>query len=44
MKEEDPDLFEELSLKKKWSSIAKDPSKYLKEPINGTWNIINHLP
>jgi len=27
----DPALFEELSMKKKWSNVSKDPSKAIKD-------------
>ena len=28
---EDPTLFEELSLKKKWSNVMKDPTRAIKD-------------
>ena len=28
---EDPTLFDELSMKKKWTNVAKDPSKGIKD-------------
>ena len=43
----DPTLFEELSLKRKWSNVAKDPIKGLKDGHinkNSYWQILNHLP
>lgn len=43
----DPTLFEELSLKTKWSSVAKDPVKGLKDSHlnkHSYWQILNHLP
>jgi len=43
----DPTLFEELALKRKWSNVAKDPSKGLKDShlnTNSYWQILNHLP
>jgi len=34
--QEDPTLFEELSLKKKWTNVMKDPSRAVKDhSING---------
>jgi hypothetical protein len=44
---EDPTLFEELSLKKKWSNVMKDPTRAIKDTsINGNayWQLLNHLP
>ena len=33
---EDPTLFEELSLKKKWSNVMKDPTRAIKDTqMNG---------
>ena len=31
IEQEDPSLFEELSMRKKWSNVAKDPVKGLKD-------------
>ena len=31
VEQQDPTLFEELSLKRKWSNVAKDPIKGLKD-------------
>jgi len=31
MEQEDPALFEELSMRKKWSNVSKDPVKALKD-------------
>ena len=31
VEQSDPTLFEELSLKRKWSTVAKDPVKGLKD-------------
>ncbi len=45
--QEDPTLFEELSLKKKWTNVMKDPTRAVKDhSINGNqyWQLLNHLP
>ena len=47
MEQEDPALFEELSMRKKWSNVSKDPVKALKDQQlhkNNYWNMLNHLP
>ena len=47
VEQSDPTLFEELSLKRKWSTVAKDPVKGLKDGHlnkNSYWQILNHLP
>ena len=31
MEQEDPALFEELSMRRKWSNVSKDPVKALKD-------------
>ena len=44
---EDPALFEELSMRRKWSNVSKDPVKGLKDQQlhkNSYWNMLNHLP
>ena len=44
---EDPALFEELSMRKKWSNVSKDPVKGLRDQHlnkNSYWNMLNHLP
>ena len=44
---EDPALFEELSMRKKWSNVSKDPVKALRDQHlnkNSYWNMLNHLP
>lgn len=44
---EDPSLFEELSLKRKWSYVCKDPSKPTKDGQmnkNEYWQQLNHMP
>ena len=44
---EDPALFEELSMRKKWSNVSKDPVKGLRDQQlnkNSYWNMLNHLP
>ena len=40
---EDPDLFEDLSTKMRWSHVSKDPCKPGKESNPGYWSIIDHL-
>lgn len=43
----DPQLFEELSLKKKWTNVSKNPDKAIKDQdLNKAsyWYMINHLP
>lgn len=45
--QEDPTLFEELSLRKKWTNVCKDPAKGLKDSEltkNQYWQMLNHLP
>jgi len=47
VEDQDPTLFEELSLKRKWSHVSKDPSKGLKDEgmnQNSYWSMLNHLP
>ena len=47
MEQEDPALFEELSMRKKWSNVNKDPVKALKDQHlhkNSYWSMLNHLP
>ena len=47
VEDQDPTLFEELSLKRKWSHVSKDPSKGLKDEVmnqNSYWSQLNHLP
>ena len=44
---EDPALFEELSMRRKWSNVSKDPVKGLRDQQlnkNSYWNMLNHLP
>lgn len=44
---EDPALFEELSMRRKWSNVSKDPVKGLRDQLqnkNSYWNMLNHLP
>lgn len=43
---EDPTLFEELSLKKKWTNVMKDPTRANKDIglNNSFWGLLNHLP
>ena len=45
---EDPTLFEELSMRKKWSNVNKDPVKGLRDGYmnrNNYWGgMLNHLP
>ena len=44
---EDPTLFEELSMRRKWTNVAKNPEKGLRDQQlqkNSYWNMINHLP
>jgi hypothetical protein len=44
---EDPTLFEELSLKNKWSNVMKDPTRAIKDVninANAYWQLLNHLP
>ena len=38
-------MFEELALKKKWSSVAKNPEKAIKQQhfSKNQWNLLNHL-
>jgi hypothetical protein len=44
--QEDPTLFEELSLKKKWTNVMKDPTRANKDANqnNSYWQLLNHLP
>ena len=44
--QEDPTLFEELSLKKKWTNVMKDPTRANKDinMNNSYWGLLNHLP
>lgn len=47
LENEDPALFEELSMRRKWSNVAKDPVKGLRDQHlnkNSYWNMLNHLP
>ena len=47
MEAEEPALFEELSMRKKWSNVSKDPVKGLKDSFmhkNSYWSMLNHLP
>ena len=47
LESEDPALFEELSMRRKWSNVAKDPVKALRDQHlnkNAYWNMLNHLP
>ena len=46
IEKQDPALFEELSMKKKWSNVSKDPTRALKDQqLNQSyWNQLNHLP
>ena len=44
---EDPTLFDELSMKKKWTNVAKDPAKGVRDQNLDTssyWQMLNHLP
>ena len=44
---EDPALYEELSMRRKWSNVSKDPTKGLKDEFlnkNSYWGMLNHLP
>lgn len=44
---QDPNLFEELAMKKKWLNVSKDPVKGLKDQhmnVNAYWQMLNHLP
>ena len=44
--EEDPNLFEELASKKKWTYVVKNPERALKDSStnNAYWNLLNNLP
>jgi len=46
IEQDDPTLFEELSLKKKWSYVSKDPSRVLKDKSvsSAYWGELNSLP
>ena len=47
IEQDDPTLFEELSMKKKWANVAKDPTKGIKDQnvnTNSYWQMLNHLP
>lgn len=47
LEEQDPAIFEELSLKRRWSSVCRDPERGLSaEHANTTlaqWPLINHM-
>lgn len=43
MEKIDPELFEELGSKMRWSYVSKDPSKVGKDPKHSYWAAINHL-
>lgn len=46
MAEEDPNLFEELASKKKWTYVVKNPERAMKDAAtnNQYWNLLNNLP
>lgn len=47
IEQEDPALFEELSMRRKWSYVAKDPNKGAKDDLlhkSSYWGMLNHLP
>lgn len=43
---EDPDMFEEMLAKKKWTYASKDPNRAIKQMQlnNHFWNLLNDLP
>lgn len=47
LEEEEPETFEEMLLKKRWSSLCKDPERGMKTEKAKTniapWPIMNHL-
>jgi hypothetical protein len=46
IEETNPDLFQELASRKKWTYVVKNPSRALKEVemSNSSWGLINHMP
>ena len=46
MAQEDPQVFEELSAKKKWTYVTKNPERAMKEQNTNHqyWNLLNNLP
>lgn len=44
---EDPELFDELAMKRRWTFVSKDPSRAIKDSVSlktSYWNLLNHLP
>ena len=46
IEETDPQLFDELSSKKKWTFVSKNTNKAIKDQKlnNSYWNLLNHMP
>ena len=47
IEKEDPTLFEELAMRRKWTNVNKDPVKGMKDDFmnkNSYWGTLNHLP
>mmetsp|Transcript_36527 Transcript_36527/g.47950 ORF Transcript_36527/g.47950 Transcript_36527/m.47950 type:complete len:111 (+) Transcript_36527:101-433(+) len=47
IEKEDPTLFEELAMRRKWTNVNKDPVKGMKDDFmnkNHYWGTLNHLP
>lgn len=46
IEEQDPQLFEELANKKKWTYVCKNSTKAIKDQKlnNSYWNLLNHAP
>ena len=44
LEETDPDTFEELAVKRRWSSVCKDPNRGLRDHDTiAAWPIVNHM-
>lgn len=39
-------MFDEMSMRQRWTHVAKDPSKAIKDSSNtkSAWAMLNHLP